>query len=79
MVHRALSAAESGQGMKLTTHLYLVLWLLIHEAQNSTQKYAFLTWCLLKQMNKFTVTFHIQPHEAALTLWFHIRFGSAWS
>jgi len=48
---------QRDQGVKLTTHLYLVPRLRLRGAVTVTSPYVFMDWCLVKQSDNFTFTF----------------------
>jgi hypothetical protein len=45
-------------GVKLTTHLHVMLRLRLHGAIHPLPLYVFMAWCLIKQSDKFVFTFH---------------------
>jgi len=57
MVPGALTSKQTGRGVKLTTHLYLVLKLRMCGA-TPPLPYVFMAWCLVTNRDKFTFTLH---------------------
>jgi hypothetical protein len=55
----AFSLGESGRGVKLTTHLHLVLRSNNERSHTSTPQYAFVAWCSVKSQGNFTFTFYL--------------------
>jgi hypothetical protein len=52
-----ISQGRSGWGMKVTTHLHLVLRLRICGVIIPLPQYVFMAWCLVKHRDNFIFTF----------------------
>jgi hypothetical protein len=66
-IRDSVSVGKATKGMKLTTHLHLVLRSRMHGVIPPLPQYAFMAWCSVKEKHRDNFTFYLLPFNRQRT------------